>query len=397
MSNINKVNTEADVVVVGAGIFGLSTAYFLSQMGKKVILIEKKDVGSGASGSNEAWVWTSTRVKEVLPFVRFSQQFYMNIEENIGFDVEYNNCGGYIVAESDEELVKLDAYVKQRWKDGLPELQLLSGDEFLRRQPKFSKHITGATYCPLDGCVNSIFVCVGFADAVRKNGGEIWTKTDITAINLKGNKVHEVVTNRGTIRTDVVVNAAGSWAADLGKLVGVDIPCIPNRMTVLVSEPLAPYANTVVMSAKYLFDEQAAHGNDEGGENPPAEAGYVYTQMRKGNFLLGSTEDFVGYDKRVNFENPKAIAKCIGGLTPGIRDAKVNIIRAFANFFPFTKDNLPIMGNVPGVEGFVMASGLNGGGMAIGIGAGFTIAQHVAFGETQFPMHYFDIQRKSLY
>ncbi len=392
-------HTEADVVVIGAGIFGLSTAYFLSKMGKKVIVVEKKDVGSGASGSNEAWVWLSTRTREVLPFVRFSQQFYTNIEETIGYDVEYNNCGGYIIAESQEEMDFLAKYCEQRWKDGLPEIHMIGQEEFHKRERGYSPHVMGGTYNPLDGCVNSILVCVGFASAVRDLGNEVWTKTDITAINLKGKKVHEVVTNRGTIRTDCVVNAAGSWAADIGKLVNVDVPCKPERMTVLVSEPVAPYINNVSMTGKYLLDElnkaeQAAAA--EAGE-AEASAVYVYTQMKKGNLLLGSTEDFVGYDRRVNFENPKAIAKVIGDINPEIRDKKVNIIRAFANFFPFTMDNNPIMGPVPGVEGFVMATGLNGGGMAIGIGAGYTTAQYCAFKETHFRIDYFDIQRESLW
>ena len=392
-------HTDADVVVIGAGIFGLSTAYFLSRMGKKVILLEKKDVGSGASGSNEAFVWGCTRKFPVLPFYRFSQQFYTKIHETIGYDVEYTNCGGYVIAESEREMELLEEWLEQRWQDGLFEMKMVYKDEFHKRLPGFSDHVMGGTYNPLEGRVNSILVCVGFASAIRDLGNEVWTKTDVTAINMKGNKVHEVVTNRGTIRTDCVVNAAGSWAADIGKLVNVDVPCKPERMTVLVSEPVAPYINNVSMTGKYLLDElnkaeQAAAA--EAGE-AEASAVYVYTQMKKGNLLLGSTEDFVGYDRRVNFENPKAIAKVIGDINPEIRDKKVNIIRAFANFFPFTMDNNPIMGPVPGVEGFVMATGLNGGGMAIGIGAGYTTAQYCAFKETHFRIDYFDIQRESLW
>ena len=393
-------HTDADVVVIGAGIFGLSTAYFLSRMGKKVILLEKKDVGSGASGSNEAFVWGCTRKFPVLPFYRFSQQFYTKIHETIGYDVEYINCGGYVIAESEREMELLEGWLEQRWQDGLFEMKMVYKDEFHKRLPGFSDHVMGGTYNPLEGRVNSILVCVGFASAIRDLGNEVWTKTDVTAINMKGNKVHEVVTNRGTIRTDCVVNAAGSWAADIGKLVNIDVPVIPNRMTLLVSEPVAPFLNTVCMSAVYVFDEinkAKTQARIAAGEDVKMEAGYTYSQQAKGNILLGSTEDFVGYDRRVNFENSKAIAKVMGDVNPPLRDKKLNVIRSFANFFPYTKDDLPVIGPVPGVEGFVMASGLNGGGMGLGIGAGYTVAQYCALGETHIPIHYFDIQRESLY
>lgn len=395
-----KLKTEADVVVLGGGIFGLASAYFLCRFGKKVILIEKKDVGSGASGSNEAWVWLSSRKQAVLPFARLSQQFYANFEETFGMDVEYNNCGGYIVAESEEEMKLFKPWVQGRWNEGMIEMQLLDAADFHARLPQVSKHVVGATWNPLDGCVNSILVCVALKDAIKAQGGEVWTQTDVTAINLKGNRVHEVECSRGTIRTDVVVNATGSWAAQIGKLVNVDIPILPNRMTVLVSEPIAPFMDTVMMSATYVFEELAKAKKleaIEAGEVEELEAGYVYTQLRKGNLLLGSTEDFVGYDNLVNFECPVAIAKCINDLTPPLRNKKVNIIRSFANFFPYTKDDLPVMGAVPGVEGFVMASGLNGGGMALGLGCGFTIAQQVAFRDSMIPIEAFSITRKSLY
>ena len=171
-------------------------------------------------------------------------------------------------------------------------------------------------------------------------------------------------------------------------------------MTLLVSEPVAPFLNTVCMSAVYVFDEinkAKTQARIAAGEDVKMEAGYTYSQQAKGNIMLGSTEDFVGYDRRVNFENSKAIAKVMGDVNPALREKKINVIRGFANFFPYTKDDLPVIGPVPGVEGFVMASGLNGGGMGLGIGAGYTVAQYCALGETHIPIHYFDIQRESLY
>lgn len=387
---------DADVVVIGGGLQGLATTYYLSKAGKSVILIENREIASGASGTNEAFVWLSTRKKPEIPMVRKSIELYLTLSEELEFDTEYRRCGGYIIIESKEQMEQIKPWIERRHSDGLVEMELLDGPEFHSREPYMAESIVAATWNPLDGAINPIYLCIGLADKSKELGARILERTVVKEICIKGSAVHSVITDEYEIRTGTVVNACGAWASDIGKMVGIDIPIVPNRMQILVSEPIDfPLSDRVIMCACYIFGEAAKTSALESGDasEEDFELGFVYSQTKKGNLLLGSTAEFAGYDKSCTYGSITAIAKHTCQVAPLLKERKLSIIRSFANFFPFTRDDFPILGKVPNLRGFYMAAGHNGHGIASGISTGYLMSQLITLDETSIPISQFSIER----
>ncbi len=165
-------------------------------------------------------------------------------------------------------------------------------------------------------------------------------------------------------------------------MVGIKIPIVPNEMEFVVTEQLPPMVSHIIMGASYLTEE---YSKDQMITNPEKfGTGLCIHQTVSGNLLLGATWRFVGYDKRTSYEETVSIAKEVARLFPPLRGA--HVIRTFANFFPFTHDDLPILGHVEGIEGFVMAAGHSGHGVCLGPVTGKLISELLCTGQTSIPI-----------
>jgi sarcosine oxidase subunit beta len=238
-------------------------------------------------------------------------------------------------------------------------------------------HVLGAAFCELDGDVNPIRAALAFASAARRHGARILARTCVTGIRRAGGTILGVETDAGPIAAKVVVNAAGVWAPALGAMVGVTIPIRPRRGMILVTDIRPRTVSGTVLSAEYLVSKFA---HDE----PPAAAGVttrlagglVAGQTRSGNLLIGSTREWVGQDTRVTREGLAHIGGRALRMMPDLRH--VNVIRTYAGLRPATPDGLPVLGPVPGVEGFIVAAGHEGDGIALAPWTGQVVADLIA-------------------
>jgi sarcosine oxidase subunit beta len=194
-----------------------------------------------------------------------------------------------------------------------------------------------------------------------------------------------VKTGKGEIETTIIVNAAGVHAPEIGKLVHLDIPIKPRRGQLLVTEPMPPVLNSGVLSAKYIaakFDPALAGTEGEG---------ISIDQTSSGNLLLGSTREFVGFDTRTTQQAMTDIAIKALHIIPQLKDT--HIIRTFAGLRPYTQDGLPIIGNVDGVEGFIVAAGHEGDGVALSPITGEIIAELIDTNSTPISLNEFRLER----
>jgi sarcosine oxidase subunit beta len=376
------VPKEAEVVIIGGGVVGSSIAYFLSKAGRKVVLIEKGDVGGEASVANGSFVWTSTRRPGIdLNLALASIEIHKEFQEELDFDAEYRRTGGMIIIENENQIPAMETFRKGREDIGLI-LTMLDLREARELEPLLSERIIGALYNPLDGGTNPFYLMLALNRKAEQMGAKIFYHTEVQGIQVEHFKVKGVVTDKGLIKTEIVVNACGSWASFIGEMVGVKIPIIPNEMEFMVTEQLPPLVSHMVMSASYVTEE---YGKEEMMVNREKfGCALVICQTVSGNLLLGSTWRFVGYDKRTSYEETVAIAREIARFFPPLKD--VHVIRTFANFFPFTDDDLPILGYVEGIEGFVMAAGHCGHGVCLGPITGKLISELICEGRTSIPI-----------
>ena len=382
---------EAEIVIMGGGVMGSCSAYFLAKAGREVVLIERGDIGGEASVANGALVWTSTRRPGIdLTLALASIELHKQLKEELDVDTEYRRTGGMIIIENEKQMSALEPFRKEREKAGFI-LTPIDAKEARSLEPLLSESIVGALYNPLDGDTNPFGLMVGLNRKAIQLGAKVLYHTEVQDIQIEDGRVKGVVTDKGVIRTNTVVNACGSWASFIGKMVGIKIPILPNEMEFVVTEQLPAVVSHMLMGASYVTEE---YGKDEMmADRSKFGCALVIHPTVAGNLLLGSTWRFVGYDKRTSYEETIDIAKEVVKLLPPLKHA--HVIRTFANFFPFTHDDLPILGTVDGIEGFIMAAGHSGHGICLGPITGKLISELICEGHTSIPIDGMSLSRFS--
>jgi sarcosine oxidase subunit beta len=354
----------ADIVIIGGGVMGASAAYHLAQRGiaaRNIVLLEKENLfGLGATGRCAGGVRyqfsTEINVKlsiESLPMLeRFKQE--------IGQEIGYKKCGYLIVATTDKEVEVFKHNVQMQNSLGV-QTELLSGDEVRRRLPlmKFDDAFAG-TFNPKDGIVDPNSVVMGYIGAAQKMGVQVFTGAEVTGITISGDKVEEVQTTIGAIKTRMVLNAAGPWSNRIGKMAGVQLPIIPLRRQMFTTNPLKEIQADfpfVIDFAKSLYFHREGEGLLIGMSNQNEQPG----------FEQSVDEDF----ELVNLE--AAIERM-----PLIEKAQ----RAshWAGLYEVTPDAHPIYGETH-VNGFFVCAGFSGHGFMHGPISGKLMAEKILDGK----------------
>jgi sarcosine oxidase subunit beta len=383
---------SAEVVVIGGGVIGAATAYFLCKEGADVMIVEEDDLASGASGACDGFISLQTKQPgSLLDIARESAQLFPSIVEDLEVDVEYNRCGGLMLAKTADQLKELKARAKKLKAAGL-EVEALTLSELKERLPDASKDIKGASYCPDDAQINPYKLTLGLAQKSQEMGATILRGCKVENIVVTNNRVREVDTTAGSIHSRRVVCAAGTGSNQIGKMIIVDIPILPQRGQILVTEAKERVLNTIVAGAEYLGTKaNIAELMPAGEEALKLGLGFTAEQTASGNILLGSTREFAGFDNDTTPDAINAIAKNAIGFLPWIKD--LDIIRSFAGLRPYSPDGLPILGTVKGVKGFYMATGHAGDGICLAPITGKLISELVLDGETSMDIEPFSLYR----
>lgn len=376
---------EAEVVVIGGGVIGSSTAYYLARAGIDVVLVEKGFKAGEASAANAAFVWSITRKPGIdIRLSMHSLELHKQLQQELDMNFEYVHNGGLLVIQNDKEMSYAEAHVRKRTEDGFP-LEIIDAKQALELEPLLSREKTiGAVFSPVDGTTNPIFLGASLNLQAQKLGAKICHHTEVTGVDVAGGKVKGVTTGKGTINTNTVVNAAGSWGNFIGDMVGLKVPITPFQLAMLVTEPLPPCVSHPIMGASYMVEEDTGKEGELG-------CGLIVSQQASGNLLIGASWRDAGYDKRTIQEEIELMARVNVESIPSLKD--VRVIRSYANFFPHTDDDLPILGKVDGIDGFIMACGHNGHGVGLGPGSGKLIQELICGEKTAIPLDELSLSR----
>lgn len=317
-----------EVIVIGGGAVGSSITYRLAQAGKRVCLVEKGFITAGTTGATFAWIGAHGQTPlSYYQLRKASLDIYTSLSAELGVDIEYRTGGSLVLVEHDQDLESVRRQVEQRQAEGYA-LYFLSPHELHEKEPHImAERFEGATYCPLGGSVDPFALAYGFAKRAQELGAVLYTQTSVQAIQLHNGRVKAVITDRGALETEWVVNAAGPFAPQIARMVGIQLPMTLVRGQVLVTEPLPPLFHHVISETK---------------------------QTPRGNVLLGKTEEEVELDRRNTVEGMQSIAQKAARRFPFLRTT--HIIRAYAGIRPMPHDGLPILGPVEGIEGFLLAT-----------------------------------------
>lgn len=368
------MSSKYDVVVVGGGIIGISCAYYLSLDGKKVLLLEKGEIGEGASTScDDMILLQSKKPGIILALALESLEMYKKLAQDLPVDIEFESRGGMVLIESQSQLSLMEDFVRKQKALGL-EVELLEQKEVRERSPLVSSHILASTYSPMDSQVNPMMTMRGMLKEATARGLTVKRFSPVVDMEFIAPYHWKIKTEGGeTYEASFVVNAAGAWAASLGKMVGIDVPIKPKRGQIAVTEAMPRLGKTNYWSADYIVMKLKP---DFAKERDPLlnelGIGLSLSQTSSANYFIGGTREFVGFDKRVTRTALKLILKEATRFFPVLK--KVNLIRTFAGLRPASMDGKPFIGPVVSKPGLYIAAGHEGDGIALAPITGYAIS-----------------------
>lgn len=353
------MKSSAEVVIIGGGISGCSIAYNLAKEGmKNIVVIEKNYICSGSTGRCGAGVRMQWGTEMNCAIAKKSIEFYENANDILEYegDVEFKQSGYLLIASTDKEIDQFNKNIEIQNKLGIPS-KLLTNSEAKKIVPYLNTSIlTGAAYCGKDGFLNPFHTTDAFFRAARKMGVEFYTYTTVIAIKTENGRVTGVMTDKGDISTNIVVNATNAYSKQICDMVNVDVPVFSERHQILVTEPVEPMQGPMVMSFTLNL--------------------YVQ-QSPQGSFIMGRGDNTEPRDLRItsSWRFMEEMAKTINQVLPPV--GKLRVIRQWAGLYNMTPDKQPIYGKVDGLDGFFLAIGFSGHGFMFGPITGICISEMI--------------------
>jgi sarcosine oxidase subunit beta len=371
------MHSGAEVVVIGGGIIGASIAYFSAKQGCKVTVLERQSLSSGASGACDGTLFLQTKNPGPhLELAMRSLALYRALKDELDLDIEYAPMGGMCLIEDEAQAELMRHTLELQHSSGLA-VELLNIREARKLEPLLGEHLWGATYCAADAQVNPLLVTRAFSRAAARLGASVRLGVQVTDFVWENGRVRGVQTDQGPVYSDFVVNAAAVWAPALTAKYGYEPPIIPRRGQILVTEQLPPGTiRHLLLCACYLTAKHHPELLNMKERQHRLGVGLIVEQTASGGLLLGSTREFVGFDRQTTLAGMEAVAAHICQDMPALR--RVNVIRAFAGLRPRTPDGMPILGPVENLPGLLMAAGHEGDGIALAPITGQIIADHLA-------------------
>ena len=368
-----------EVIVIGGGIIGLSSGYYLSRSGRKVLVLDRGEFGSGSSGACDDMILLQSKNPGVtLELAMESLELYRKLEGELGVDLGFKQMGCMILIENQRELAIMEEFVHNQRKCGL-EVDIIDGVDLRKRQPNINRKFIASTYSANDSQVDPLLVMKGFIGAGKKLGMEVCYQEGVIGIDRNGKGCWKVTTDLGvTLEADNLVIAAGAWSGKVGELLDIDIPVQPKKGQLLITEKIPPVGETNLWTASYMVTKLRPDLIEEDTDDPLEKEiglGFSFTRTADGNYLIGSTREHVGFDKRASFEAVKALSNQVLDIVPLMRH--VHLIRHIAGFRPEVADGRILLGEWPGIEGLFVATGHEGDGIAMAPITGKLVSDYV--------------------
>lgn len=329
----------ADVVVIGGGNAGTSVAYHLAKLGvKNVVVVEQKYTPFGGSGRCAAQFRQQFATVSNLQLALLSTAEFDVLGEETGFgDLEIDKHGYILPCTTEAELEQGRKNVELQRSMGV-DSYLLDQKQCKEVTPYLNVDgILGGTWCTGEGVINPMKVALAYKKGAEDRRVEFNNYTEVIGFNIRGGKIKGVITDKGEIATNCVINAAGEWGKFIGRMAGVSIPVEPEKHQIVVTEPVEYIKAPMIYSFKY---------------------GVYITQVLHGGFLMGWSDPNVEagiIDFNPEWRFLEELAKRVSILVPSLM--KVNVIRHWAGQYGNCPDHGVILGPVPEVEGFHCALG----------------------------------------
>ena len=376
-----------DVVVIGAGLTGVATAFYLARGGASVLVLERQQINRGASGQNAGslhfqlehrLIEHADDLDEELSFyaalARLAIADWRALEADFGAGIELEMTGGLMLAESAAQMNKLERKASIESAQGL-EVTLLDRAGVLAKAPYLSDSITGALYCPDEGHCNPRLLSHAFARKAEAAGASFQMQTEVKSLNRKGDRWSVTANNAEsgvqTLTADALVNAAGAWSADVARMANLHLPVFPVGLIISVTEKAPAIMNHLIQHVgRKLSLKQVDDGNLLIGGGWSARLPQQQGQWQS---------DYRAVLDIAELQN-NLVTAC--SVMPLIAD--LHVLRSWTGTTGITPDQLPIIGDIAQAPRFYVAAG--GSGFTYGPTYAKLLAELILRGETSFPI-----------
>lgn len=417
-----SIPASADVVIIGGGIVGVSTAWFLAKQGVDVVLCEKGHIAGEQSGRNWGWVRQQCRDAREMPMMVESMKIWRTLADEIGEDVGYTETGCIYAARDDTHLDQYVAWLPTAEAFGL-DTRVLTGEETAQYVRGASVTWKGALYTPSDGRAEPHKAAPAIARAAAREGATILASCAVRGLETEAGRVSGVVTEHGTIKTSAVLCAGGAWTSMFCRSLGISLPQLKIRGTVLRTAQGASvldgtlwedqigirrrqdggytvsndtYLDHAITPStfRYFFKFLPALGQEVNGMHLSIGRDFIDEWRSPKQWRLDAESPFEKtrvLDPDPNPRAVKSIRNSLNSLFPQLADTE--IVETWAGMVETTPDVVPVIEESDDIPGFHIATGFCGHGFGIGPGAGKAIAGMLTGTDTGIDLSEFRLSR----
>lgn len=394
------------VVVIGGGIAGTCTAFHLAAKGVPVVLCEKGDIGAEQSSRNWGWVRKQGRDPRELPLIIESLRQWEGLNAAIGAETGFRTTGILYLCETDKEVAEREAWLEYARQYQL-DTRLLGPDEVAALLPGAARRYKAALYTASDGRAEPQKAAPAIAEAARRHGAQVFTNCAVRGVETKGGRVATVVTEKGRIDCDSVVLAGGAWSRLFCGNLGLGLPQLKVRSSVMRTGPVAGAPEAAAVGHGFAFRKRldggynVANGTTSHAEIVPDSFRLFFTFLpalmsERRSLRLHLGERFlaewrtprrwslaeVSPFEKVRILDPAPIESDLAAARRNLAAAfpafaGAPVAQQWAGMIDATPDAIPVISPVPSLPGFFIATGFSGHGFGIGPGAGRLMADLV--------------------
>ncbi|WP_323005229.1 FAD-dependent oxidoreductase [Pseudorhodobacter sp.] len=379
--------THAQIVVIGGGIIGCSTAYHLAKdHGADVVLLEQGRLTSGSTWHAAGLVGQLRSSASITKVLKYSVDLYKRLDAETGLETGWKMTGCLRLATNEDRWTEYKRLATTAGSFGM-EMHLISAAEVKRMWPLMDvSDLVGASWLPTDGQASPSDITQSLAKGARMHGARIVEGVRVTGFAMDGARITGVHTTKGTIMAETVVNCAGQWARQVGNMVGINVPLQPVKHQYIITDPIAglsPDAPTLRDPDRRTYFKEEVGGLVMGGYEPNPQPWLTDDVPDDWEFRLFG-DDFDHFEQHME----QAMFR-----VPALADAGVK--QMINGSESFTPDGNFILGRAPECENMYVGAGFNAFGIASGGGAGWVLAEWAMSGEAPLDLWAVDILRFS--
>jgi sarcosine oxidase subunit beta len=367
------MENTSDAIIIGGGIIGCATGFYLAKKGLKVYLLEKDYLTAGSTGRCIGGIRQQFSTELSITVAMESMKKFKIMEKELGQDVEFHQGGYLFLAHSEEKKNTYLKLIELQRKMGL-DVNFIGVDEIKKIVPGINPEgLLGGAHCPSDAQANPFLIVDGYAKRIRKNGA-VFVNKEVVQIDIENGAIKSVKTqDNETYYAPIIINAAGPFVREVSKLIGLDVPVSPERHEALITEPMERF-----------FDMMIVDYRDDGC--------YFNQKLGKGSIIGCYTPkpNVPGHNINTSFEFVKEMGRRTARIIPRLSPMK--IIRQWSGSYEMTPDGNPVLDKTD-IQGFWIVGGMCGHGFMLAPEIGWLAAEYITEGKPPYNIKAFSLKR----